>query len=114
MTQEACAQTLCCQLTCELLSWGCIVVATFKISVGVQGSMKNSFIHTYWAFGEDSLQAGRLAGVGHKAEFEAEHCIGMRPGVIYQVVRATLLEQLQQGSHAGSTVGSRCLRLWLI
>ena len=48
-----------------------------------------------------ALEAGRLVGVGHKAQFKLEQCIGAGLGTVYKVDQATLHEQLQQGSHAG-------------
>ena len=47
------------------------------------------------------LEAVRLVGVGHKAQFKLERCTGAGLGTVYQVEQATL-EQLQQGSHAGT------------
>ena len=46
------------------------------------------------------LEAVRLVGMGHKAEFRPVHCTGAGSGTVYQVAQPTLLKQLQQGSHA--------------
>ena len=49
-----------------------------------------------------ALGAGRLVGVGHKAQFElVQFFVGQGNCTVHQVAQATIFEQLQQGSHAG-------------
>ena len=56
-------------------------------------------------------EAGRLVGVSHKAQIRPVHCTGVGDCTIHQVAQATLLEQLQQGSHAGTYCRLRALEV---